>query len=120
MPRFSANLGLLWPDRPLPQRIEAAARAGFRAIEMHFPYDVPATEVAAAARRNDLALLGINTFPGYFPRDLLDSEALIDARRLSSIPTCCALARSSFVITSRSASATCLKDSAWRSSCVWA
>ena len=68
MPRFSANLGLLWPDRPLPQRIEAAARAGFRAIEMHFPYDVPATEVAAAARRNDLALLGINTFPGYFPR----------------------------------------------------
>lgn len=68
MPRFSANLGLLWPDRPLLQRIEAAAKAGFRAIEMHFPYDVPAAEVAAAARCNDLALLGINTTPGDFSR----------------------------------------------------
>jgi 2-dehydrotetronate isomerase len=68
LPRFSANLGLLWSDRPLLQRIEAAATAGFKAIEMHFPYDVPATEVAAAARRNELALLGINTSPGDFPR----------------------------------------------------
>ena len=64
MPRFSANLGLLWADRPLLQRIEAAARAGFRAIEMHFPYDVPASEVAAVAHRADLTLLGINTVPG--------------------------------------------------------
>ena len=64
MPRFSANLGLLWPGRPLLQQIEAAARAGFRAIEMHFPYAVPAAEVAAVARRNGLTLLGINTAPG--------------------------------------------------------
>ncbi len=68
MLRFSANLGLLWPDRPLLERIDAAARAGFRAIEMHFPYDVPAREVAAAARRNGLAILGINTAPGDFAR----------------------------------------------------
>lgn len=68
MPRFSANLGLLWPDRPLPQRIEAAARAGFRAVEMHFPYEVPPAEVAAAARRNELQLLGINTSAGHFQR----------------------------------------------------
>jgi 2-dehydrotetronate isomerase len=68
LPRFSANLGLLWPDRPLLQRIEAAGKAGFRAIEMHFPYDVPATEVAAAARRNELTLLGINTSPGDLTR----------------------------------------------------
>jgi 2-dehydrotetronate isomerase len=68
LPRFSANLGLLWPDRPLPQRIEAAAKAGFRAIEMHFPYDVPPVEVAAAARQNGVSLLGINTCPGDFSR----------------------------------------------------
>jgi hydroxypyruvate isomerase len=66
LPRFSANLGLLWPDRPLLQRIESAARAGFRAVEMHFPYDVPATEVAALARRYGLQLLGINTSAGDF------------------------------------------------------
>lgn len=35
---------------------------------MHFPYDVPATEVAAAVRRNELTLLGINTSPGDFAR----------------------------------------------------
>jgi hydroxypyruvate isomerase len=64
LPRFSANVGLLWPDRPLLQRIEAAARAGFRAIEMHWPYDVPAAEVAALATQNQLTLLGINTAPG--------------------------------------------------------
>jgi 2-dehydrotetronate isomerase len=68
LPRFSANLGLLWPDRPLLQRIEAAARAGFRAIEMHFPYEVPAIEVAAAAARNGLTILGINTAPGDWAR----------------------------------------------------
>ena len=28
MPRFSANLGFLWTDRPLPEAIEAAAQAG--------------------------------------------------------------------------------------------
>jgi hydroxypyruvate isomerase len=64
--RFSANLGLLWSDRPLLERIEAAARAGFRAVEMHWPYDVPAIEVAAAARRTGVTLLGINTAPGNF------------------------------------------------------
>ena len=39
MPRLSANLGFLWPDRPLIDRIGAAARAGFTAVEIHWPYD---------------------------------------------------------------------------------
>ena len=61
MPRFSANLGFLWPDRPLLERIDAAARAGFKAIELHWPYDVPAAEVKAACAGNGLRLLGLNT-----------------------------------------------------------
>lgn len=64
MPRFSANLGLLWPDRPLLQRIDAAARAGFRAVELHWPYDVPASDVSQRCVHHGLALLGINTAPG--------------------------------------------------------
>ena len=64
MLRFSANLGFLWPDRPLLARIDAAARAGFEAVELHYPYDVPAAEVAAACRRNGIVLLGINTDVG--------------------------------------------------------
>jgi 2-dehydrotetronate isomerase len=66
MLQFSANLGLLWPDRPLLARLAAAAHAGFRAVEMHWPYDVPAADLAAAARHHDLKLLGINTSPGQF------------------------------------------------------
>ncbi len=61
MLRFSANLGFLWPDRPLLARIDAAAAAGFKAIELHYPYDVPAADVAAACQRHGITLLGINT-----------------------------------------------------------
>lgn len=61
MPKFSANLGFLWTDRPLLDRIDAAATAGFKAVEMHWPYDVSSAEVRAACIRNDLALLAINT-----------------------------------------------------------
>lgn len=64
MPRFSANLGLLWPDRPLPARLEAAARAGFRAIELHWPDDHDPRAIAALNRRLGLRLLGINTARG--------------------------------------------------------
>ncbi len=61
MPRFSANLGFLWPDRPLLERIAAAGRAGFQAIELHYPYDVPAAALKAACARAGVRLLGINT-----------------------------------------------------------
>jgi hydroxypyruvate isomerase len=47
MPRFSANLGFLFTDRPELERVAAAAAAGFKAVEMHWPYQVPAPETAA-------------------------------------------------------------------------
>ncbi len=61
MPRFSANLGFLWPEHPLLDRIDAAADAGFKAVELHWPYDVPAEAVRDACADNDVALLGLNT-----------------------------------------------------------
>jgi 2-dehydrotetronate isomerase len=64
MPRFAANLGFLWSDRPLLKRIEAAAKAGFGAIEMHWPYEVAAADVKRACERYGVRLLGINTVPG--------------------------------------------------------
>ena len=64
MPRFAANLGYLFTDRPLIARIDAAAACGFKAIELQFPYDVPASDVKAAITRNGLTILGINTLPG--------------------------------------------------------
>lgn len=64
MPRFSANLGFLWADLPLLERIDRAAAAGFRAVELHWPYAVPAAQVHATCARHNLALLGINTVVG--------------------------------------------------------
>ena len=64
MPRFAANLGYLFTDRGLLERIDAAASVGFKAIELQFPYDVPAAQVQAAITRNKLAMLGVNTPPG--------------------------------------------------------
>ncbi len=61
MLRFSANLGFLWPDRPLTERIAAAGRAGFKAVELHFPYDTPAAETRAACAEAGVKLLAINT-----------------------------------------------------------
>jgi hydroxypyruvate isomerase len=61
MPRFSANLGFLWPDRPLPERIDSAAAAGFRAIELHWPYATPAAEIRRRCEAHGLELLGVNT-----------------------------------------------------------
>jgi hydroxypyruvate isomerase len=64
MPRFAANLGYLFTDRALLERIDAAAACGFKAIELQFPYDVPASAVKAAIERNKLTMLGVNTPPG--------------------------------------------------------
>lgn len=64
MPRFAANLGYLYTDRPLLQRIDAAAASGFKAVELQFPYDVPPAQVKAALDRNNIAVLGLNTLQG--------------------------------------------------------
>jgi hydroxypyruvate isomerase len=64
VPRFAANLGYLFTERSLIERIDAAARAGFKGVELQFPYDVPAVAVKAAIEKNKLAILGLNTPPG--------------------------------------------------------
>lgn len=61
MPRFAANLGYLFAERPLIERIGAAAAAGFKAIELQFPYDVAPSALKAEIDRHGLAVLGINT-----------------------------------------------------------
>ncbi|MBP0484971.1 hydroxypyruvate isomerase family protein [Sagittula salina] len=62
--KFSANLGFLWADRPLPDAIRAAHAAGFDAVECHWPYAVPADAVKAALDETGLPLLGLNTVRG--------------------------------------------------------
>lgn len=62
--KFSANLGFLWTDRSLPDAIRAAHAAGFAAVECHWPYETPATEVAAVLAETGLPMLGLNTQRG--------------------------------------------------------
>ena len=61
---FSANLGFLWQELPLPEAIRAAHRSGFAAVECHWPGDTPADEVRAALDETGLPILGINTRRG--------------------------------------------------------
>jgi 2-dehydrotetronate isomerase len=61
MPRFAANLGYLFAERPLIERFAAAAAAGFDAVELLFSYDVAASAVKAELARHGLTQLGINT-----------------------------------------------------------
>ncbi|MEL6477565.1 MAG: TIM barrel protein [Pseudomonadota bacterium] len=61
---FSANLGFLWTDLSLPDAIRAAKRAGFDAVECHFPYDQDPIAVAEALAETGLSMLGLNTVRG--------------------------------------------------------
>ena len=62
--KFSANLGFLWTDLPLPDAIRAAKAAGFDAVECHWPYDVPPGDVRAALDETGLDMLGLNARRG--------------------------------------------------------
>lgn len=64
MPRFAANLSFLFAELPFLDRFAAAARAGFDAVEFHFPYDYPAADVARAARAADVEIALFNAPPG--------------------------------------------------------
>ena len=46
MPKFAANLSFMFQDIGFLDRFDAAARAGFTAVEFLFPYDHPPERVA--------------------------------------------------------------------------
>ncbi|WP_347269738.1 hydroxypyruvate isomerase family protein [Rhizorhabdus histidinilytica] len=68
MIRIAANLSTLFADLPIEARFEAAARAGFAAVEMQFPYAWPAGHIAALLAANGLTLALINAPAGDFAR----------------------------------------------------
>jgi hydroxypyruvate isomerase len=64
MPRFAANLGYLFTERPLIERFGAAAACGFTAVEGQFVYDLPASAMRDEIKKHNLTMLGINTWRG--------------------------------------------------------
>ena len=64
MPRFAANLSMLYPEHAFLERFEAAARDGFEAVEYLFPYEFEARELAARLQAHGLQQVLFNAPPG--------------------------------------------------------
>ena len=64
MPRFAANLSMLYPELDFLDRFEAAAKDGFEAVEYLFPYAWEAREIAARLKGNGLQQVLFNTAQG--------------------------------------------------------
>jgi hydroxypyruvate isomerase len=64
MPRIAANVAYLFTERPLIERFAAAAAAGFKAVELQFPYDQAPSAIKAELAKHGLTQLGLNTIQG--------------------------------------------------------
>jgi len=64
MPRFAANLTMMFNEVPFLDRFEAAAKAGFTAVEFLFPYAHPVEEIGKRLHGNGLTQALFNLPPG--------------------------------------------------------
>src|ERR1700761_4371332 len=64
MPRFAANLSMMFTEVPFLDRFDAAAHAGFTAVEFLFPYAHPAEEIGKRLHANGLTQALFNLPPG--------------------------------------------------------
>lgn len=63
MPRFAANLSMLFRELPLQERFAAAKDAGFDAVEILFPYDEPGQIIRQLLEKTGQTLVLINAPP---------------------------------------------------------
>ena len=66
MPRFAANLSMMYTEHAFLERFAAAAADGFRAVEFLFPYEWPAATLAAKLAEHRLEQVLFNAPPGDF------------------------------------------------------
>lgn len=66
MPRFAANVSMLFTETSFLERFERAREAGFNAVEFLFPYEYDAAEIASALSANGLTLALFNFPAGDF------------------------------------------------------
>lgn len=64
MPRFAANLSMMYREHNFLDRFAAAARDGFTAVEYMFPYEYPAEKLAALLQECGLRQVLFNAPPG--------------------------------------------------------
>lgn len=78
--RLSANLGFLFQDLPLADRIRAAHRWGFDCVELHWPYADDPAAAADALAETGLSLISVNTARGDVAAGDFGLSALPDRR----------------------------------------
>jgi hydroxypyruvate isomerase len=66
MPKFAANLSMLFTEHPFLERFSRARAAGFEAVEFLFPYEFDIAAIARELRRNDLEQVLFNLPAGNF------------------------------------------------------
>jgi len=66
MPRFAANLSMMFTEHAFLDRFDAAAEAGFAAVEYLFPYEHAPEAIAERLKRNNLTQALFNLPPGDF------------------------------------------------------
>jgi hydroxypyruvate isomerase len=64
MIRLAANISTMFQELPFLERLDAAAAAGFTAVECQFPYSVPPDEIGRRLRDNGLRWVLFNAPPG--------------------------------------------------------
>jgi len=79
MPRFSANLTMMFQEHLFMERFAAAAKAGFKAVEFMFPYDYEVADLKRQLVDNDLALVLFNLPAGNWAAG--DRGIAVDPRR---------------------------------------
>ncbi|HEY51690.1 MAG TPA: hydroxypyruvate isomerase [Dehalococcoidia bacterium] len=57
MPKFSANLSMLFTEVGFADRFERAAKAGFKAVECQFPYELPKENIAETLDKYGLQMV---------------------------------------------------------------
>lgn len=69
MPRFAANLSMMFTEVPFIERFAAARKAGFDAVEFLFPYDYSTQQIQQQLVQNHLTLALFNTAPEILMRE---------------------------------------------------
>ena len=60
MPKFSANLSMMFQEVPFPERFAASAKAGFKAVEFMFPYEYSIEELQKVLKTTDQKIVLFN------------------------------------------------------------
>ena len=71
MPRFAANLSMMYTELPFLERFAAAAQDGFKGVEFLFPYEWPVEQLAGLLQRHGLQQVLFNA-----PSGGLDAAAI--------------------------------------------